>query len=58
LRLLTDAAKRTQFDFVWTVEGFGVAPVLAVTMAEDVLRQGIENGLRMHGALDHGLARY
>ncbi len=55
LRLLTEEAKQTRFDFVWQVEGCKV-PILAQQEGELALRYSLANNLRMHGALDYGLA--
>lgn len=44
MRLLTDEAKRTRFDFVWTVEGCKV-PIMAVWEGEHNLRLALESML-------------
>ena len=41
LRLLTDAAKRTRFDFVWQVEGCRL-PLLAQQDGEQALRLALD----------------
>ncbi len=50
LRLLTDQAKLTRFDFVWGIEGCKV-PVLAQQDCERVLRLALWNALADHGVL-------
>lgn len=44
LRLLTETAKRTRFDFVWTVEGCKL-PLLAQMEGEQALRQALDGML-------------
>jgi hypothetical protein len=57
LRLLTEEAKQTRFDFVWGVEDCIGMALLSVCEGEQVLRYAIESALQMHGQLDFGLAR-
>lgn len=42
MRLLTDTAKRTRFDFVWGIEGCKV-PLLAQIQGEQALRLALES---------------
>lgn len=50
LRLLTEQAKRTRFDFVWTVEGC-ILPVLGIEMCYRDLCHALASALGDHGEL-------
>lgn len=51
IRMLTEHAARTRFNFEWSITGCKV-PILGIESAATSLRQALENALDWHGVLD------